>query len=193
MAAAAVDVGYLSASYAVPESTLQSLLSEPTVELVQSLLVQIEARAREYDELQSEKLRSDVELENAVRSGDTRAKALKASADKALKEVEELRQKLSQEGKYSLRKGNSAYCINIYLPQKMRATRSRRSCRTSNRPRRARHPKSRPSNPVSRHWKRRTGTHLPSMRPNPPPTTASPMTSLCSTRSLSPFVSSCLS
>ena len=38
MAAAAIDVGYLAASYAVPETTLQSLLSEPTVALVQSLL-----------------------------------------------------------------------------------------------------------------------------------------------------------
>lgn len=99
MAAATVDVGYLAASYSVPEPTLQSLLSGPTVELVQSLLVQIEAKAREYDELKSEKLRSDVELENAIHEGETRQRALKASADKALKEVEELRQKLSQEGK----------------------------------------------------------------------------------------------
>jgi nucleoprotein TPR len=99
MAAAAVDVGYLAASYSVPEPTIQSLLSAPTVELVQSFLAQIETKAREYDELRSEKLRSDVELENAIRSSDTRARSLKASADNAIKEAEELRQKLSQEGK----------------------------------------------------------------------------------------------
>jgi nucleoprotein TPR len=101
MAAAAVDVGYLAASYAIPEPTLQTLLAEPTVELVQSLLVQIEAKAHEFDDLKSEKLRSDVELENQVHNWETRAKAQKASHDKSLKEVEDLRQKLSQTGEYS--------------------------------------------------------------------------------------------
>lgn len=103
--AAAVDVGYLAASYAVPETILQSLLSEPTVELVQSLLVQIEARAREYDDLQSEKIKADVELEAAVQSGDARARSLKAVADTAQKETEQLQQKLAREGA----------CINIAL------------------------------------------------------------------------------
>lgn len=98
MAAAAVDVDYLAASYDVPEPTLQSLQSNPTVELVQSLLVQIEARARQYDDLKSEKLRADVELENAVHDSETRQRSVKASADKALKQCEELRQKLSAEG-----------------------------------------------------------------------------------------------
>lgn len=96
MAVAAVDVGYLAASYTVPESTLQSLLSAPTVELVQILLAQIEARAREHDDFQAEKLRSDVELENAVRNSEARTKATKATADKHLKELDEVRQKLSE-------------------------------------------------------------------------------------------------
>lgn len=98
MAAAAVDVGYLAASYSVPETTIQSLLSDPTVELVQSLLVQIEAKAREFEDLQSEKLKADVELDNAVQSGEQRARTLKAAADKAQKETAELRQKVAQEG-----------------------------------------------------------------------------------------------
>jgi len=98
MATAAVDVGYLAASYSVPETTIQSLLSEPTVDLVQWLLVQIEAKAREFEDLQSEKLKADVELDNAVQSGEQRARALKAAADKAQKETEELRQKATQEG-----------------------------------------------------------------------------------------------
>lgn len=98
MAAPAVDVGYIAASYAVPETNVQALLSEPTVELVQSLLVQIEAKAREYDELQSEKLRADIENETAVRAGETRARALQATADKAVKDAEELRQQLAQKG-----------------------------------------------------------------------------------------------
>ncbi|KAF2994164.1 hypothetical protein E8E13_000912 [Curvularia kusanoi] len=97
MAAAAVDVGYLAASYAVPETTLQSLLSEPTVALVQSLLVQIEAKARQYDDLQSEKIKAEVELEAAVQGGEARARSMKAAADKAQKEVEQLQQKLARE------------------------------------------------------------------------------------------------
>lgn len=98
MAATAVDVGYIAASYEVPETNIQSLLSEPTVELVQSLLVQIEAKAREFDELQSEKLRADIENETAIRAGETRARTLQATADKAVKDAEELRQQLAQKG-----------------------------------------------------------------------------------------------
>jgi nucleoprotein TPR len=98
MAAASVDVGYLAASYSVPANTIQSLLSEPTAELVQSLLTQIEAKAREFEDLQSEKLKANVELDNAIQSGEQRARTLKAAADKAQKETTELRQKLAQEG-----------------------------------------------------------------------------------------------
>ncbi|KAF2468629.1 uncharacterized protein BDR25DRAFT_231528 [Lindgomyces ingoldianus] len=99
MAAAAVDIGYLAASYSIPEPSLQSLIDSPTTELIHSLLVQIEAKAREFDEIKAEQLRSDVELETVVRSSDTRARSLKASVDKALKDVEELRRRLSSEGK----------------------------------------------------------------------------------------------
>lgn len=98
MAAATVDVGYLAASYSVPDTTLQSLLSAPTVELVQELLTHIEAKARAYDDLQSEKIRIDVELEAAVQAGEQRARSLKATAEKAQKEAEELKQKLAHEG-----------------------------------------------------------------------------------------------
>lgn len=98
MATATVDVGYLAASYAVPETTIQSLLSEPTADLVQSLLAQIEAKARQFEDLQSEKLKADVELDNAIQTGEQRARALKAAADKAQKETAELRQKLAEEG-----------------------------------------------------------------------------------------------
>jgi nucleoprotein TPR len=101
MAAATVDVGYLAASYSVPETTLQSLLSTPTIDLVQELLTHIEAKAREFEDLQSEKLKADVELDNAVQTGEQRARALKATADKAQKEAEELRQKIAQEGAYT--------------------------------------------------------------------------------------------
>lgn len=101
MATAAIDVAYIAASYSIPEPTLQTLLDAPTVELVQQLLSQIETKAKEFDELKAEKLRSDVELENAVRTGDNRVRALKASVDKGLKDVEELRKKLNEEGMFN--------------------------------------------------------------------------------------------
>ncbi|OCK81180.1 hypothetical protein K432DRAFT_404025 [Lepidopterella palustris CBS 459.81] len=98
MATAVVNAAYIAASFAVPEPTIQSLLNNPTVELVNLLLQQIEVKAREYDDTKAEKLRLDVELENAVRSGDTRARSLKANLDKGLKDVEDLRRRLNDEG-----------------------------------------------------------------------------------------------
>lgn len=98
MAAAAIDIDYLAASYSVPETDIQSALAEPSVELVRSILAHVEAKAREFDDIRSEKLRSDVELEAAVHSADTRARTLKATADKAVKEADELREKLAHEG-----------------------------------------------------------------------------------------------
>lgn len=98
MATATVDVGYLAASYSVPETTIQSLLSEPTTALVQALLAQIEAKARQFEDLQSEKLKADVELDNAIQTSDQRARAVKAANEKAQKETAELRQKLAEEG-----------------------------------------------------------------------------------------------
>ncbi|KAI9664826.1 MAG: hypothetical protein M1821_006274 [Bathelium mastoideum] len=98
MAAAAVDVAYISTSYSVPHSTLTTLLDEPTVELVQELLRYLDQKAREHDEVKAEKLRAEVELENAVRSGEARARALNDTVEKGLQDVDGLRKKLHQEG-----------------------------------------------------------------------------------------------
>ncbi|KAL9078363.1 MAG: hypothetical protein Q9157_002720 [Trypethelium eluteriae] len=98
MAAAAVDVSYISTSYSVPEATLTTLLDSPTVDLVNELLQSIDKKAHEYDELKAEKLRADVELENAVRSGEARSRALGENVDKGLQEINDLRIKLHQEG-----------------------------------------------------------------------------------------------
>lgn len=100
MAAVAIDLPYLSAFYSIPRATLTTLREAPTVELVNSLLVQIEVKARENDEIKAEKLRIEVELENAVRSGESKARVLKSSVDKSLKEVADLRSKLKAEGEY---------------------------------------------------------------------------------------------
>jgi nucleoprotein TPR len=93
MAAAIVDVDYLSAYLSVPQQTLTSVIDSPT-----SVLEAITAKAREHDELAADKIRVDIELENAVRSSETRIDGLRASVEKAQKTVEEVRTKLKEEG-----------------------------------------------------------------------------------------------
>ncbi|PMD41489.1 hypothetical protein L207DRAFT_543605 [Hyaloscypha variabilis F] len=97
MAAAGLDVNYLSAYLSLPQQTLTSVLDSPTTDLVQSVLEAITAKAREYHELAADKLRADIELENAVRSSETRIEGLRASLEKSQKTVEEVRTKLQEE------------------------------------------------------------------------------------------------
>lgn len=100
MAAAevAVDYAYLSTHLGVPETTLSTVATQPTADLVAAVLQAVFNKAQEYDALYAEKLQVDIELENAVRSSEARCQTFKATADKALKDVEELRKKLQSEG-----------------------------------------------------------------------------------------------
>jgi nucleoprotein TPR len=98
MAAAAVDVGFVARHLGLAETVVVGASTEPTAELVAAVLQAVEAKAREYDELYAQKVHVDIELENAVHSSEARCQAFKATADKALKVVEELRQKLKDEG-----------------------------------------------------------------------------------------------
>ena len=91
---AAVDVPYLATAFELPEDEIQTLLDAPTVELVNQFLASVSAKAQEYDEIKAEKLRVDVELENTVRTSETKVKAQKATVTKHAKEIEELRIKL---------------------------------------------------------------------------------------------------
>ncbi|KAI9700003.1 MAG: hypothetical protein M1836_002537 [Candelina mexicana] len=97
MAAAAVDVPYLSAYLSVPQTTLTNLIDAPTVELVQAALKKVAEKAREHEEVNAEKLRLDVELENAVRGAESRTRGLKATVDKGLKEIVDVRERLKEE------------------------------------------------------------------------------------------------
>ncbi|MBE7181775.1 MAG: hypothetical protein INR71_11320, partial [Terriglobus roseus] len=99
MAGVEIDAPYLASSLGMAEPTIQTLLEEPTAELVRSLLAQIEAKVREYDAVTADKLRADVQLESAVRTSEAKSRALKASQEKALREAEELRKRLNDEGK----------------------------------------------------------------------------------------------
>ncbi|KAJ2980856.1 hypothetical protein NQ176_g2381 [Zarea fungicola] len=97
MAAAAVDVGYLAGHLGIDEPVLTTLTTEPTVDLIAILLQAVANKAHEFETLYADKLQVDIELENAVRSAESRSQASRSTADQALKEVEEARQKVQQE------------------------------------------------------------------------------------------------
>ncbi|KAJ5949411.1 hypothetical protein N7454_000995 [Penicillium verhagenii] len=96
MADTTFDIPYLSTQFSLSETTLSSLTEAPTVDLVNQLLQSITAKAHGYDELKSDKLRLEVELENAVRSNESKIKVLKGTVEKGHTEVEELRKKLHE-------------------------------------------------------------------------------------------------
>lgn len=98
MAAADVDVGSLSAHLGVPQETLQTVTTTPTADLVKAVLQAVAQKAQEYNALYSEKLSLDIELETTVRNSEARTQQFKATAEKALQDVEEARQKLKDEG-----------------------------------------------------------------------------------------------
>lgn len=127
MAAAGLDVGHLSAYLSLPQQTLTSILDSPTTELVRAVLEAIIAKAREHQELAADKLHVDIELENAVRSSETRIEGLRASLEKSQKTVEETRTKLKEEGKCCQSSGASS--ANQALSKKMQSHLSRVSSR----------------------------------------------------------------
>jgi len=94
-----IDIPYLANTFSLPESDIDSLLSAPSVPLVQSLLQHLSAFAKSYEEVKADKLKADVEFEAAVRSGDARARQLKDSNEKRQKEIEDLRRQLNTSGK----------------------------------------------------------------------------------------------
>ena len=96
-----LDISRLSAYSSIPESTLSTLIDNPTKELVTTLLRAVAQRAGEFEKSKSENLKLSVELENAVRASESKSRVLKNSADKALKDAADLREKLSIEGGFS--------------------------------------------------------------------------------------------
>jgi nucleoprotein TPR len=99
MTTAVMDVDYLSTYLSVPQQTLSSVLDAPTAELVRSILEAVTIKAHEYEELAADKIKVDIELENAVRSSETRIEGLRSSVEKSQKTVEEVRTKLKEEGR----------------------------------------------------------------------------------------------
>jgi nucleoprotein TPR len=95
MATPDVDIGFVAGHLGLAEDGLQALAANLNVVI---LLQAVAAKAREFDELAATKLRVDIELENALVGTENRIQASKETADKALKDLEELRQKLAAEG-----------------------------------------------------------------------------------------------
>jgi nucleoprotein TPR len=100
MATTTWDIAHLSGYLNVPVQTLAAVIDAPTTKLVQSLLEAITRKAHEHEEAQADKLRLEIELENAVRSAETKCQVLKATIDKALNDVTDLREKLISERKW---------------------------------------------------------------------------------------------
>ncbi|SPO04746.1 related to myosin-like protein [Cephalotrichum gorgonifer] len=91
---AVADLGYIAGHLGLEHDGLTSLATDPNLA---SLLKAVETKAHEFDDLYSEKLRVDIELENAVVGSEARCQSFKATAEKAMKEVEEVREKLKDE------------------------------------------------------------------------------------------------
>ena len=93
-----LDTPRLASFFAIPETLLNSLLSSPTIEIVQTLLGKASIKAREHEQLEVEKTRLEVQLENVVRTDEAKIRMLKVSLEKGQKEVEQSRHKLQAEG-----------------------------------------------------------------------------------------------
>ncbi|KAL9104178.1 MAG: hypothetical protein Q9163_000830 [Psora crenata] len=94
MAVAELDIPQLSAFCSIPQASVNTLLHDPTADLVRTLLQNISSKAQEYNQLKSEKLKSRVELEAAVRGQETKSRILKAQVEKGQKEAAQLRLQL---------------------------------------------------------------------------------------------------
>jgi nucleoprotein TPR len=99
----AVAIHAIATFVSTPETTISALLENPTAELVRSLLHNLGAKALEFDQLKSQKLRLGVELETVVRTSESKIKVLKSSVEKGLSGVTRLRTELQNSGELHLR------------------------------------------------------------------------------------------
>jgi nucleoprotein TPR len=98
--AAEVDLRAVSSFTALPEPHLATLLQAPTVDLVKLLLQSIEAKAKDHEQVKTQKVRLEVELETSVRTNESKVKALKKSVEKGLAESSKLRVELQNSGEH---------------------------------------------------------------------------------------------
>lgn len=92
--AADIDVRALAAFASVSESSIISLISQPTTETVNAFLQGLVPQAKHCDEVKAQKTKLEVELETVVRTNESKVKVLQNSRDKALSDSSQLRQDL---------------------------------------------------------------------------------------------------
>jgi len=110
MATAGPDATYIALYSGLALPSIQSLITTPTPALVTSFLQAIISRAQEHDRLKADRLRLDVELENAVRGSEAKVRALKATHEKSLQEVEKLRSQVNEQRTSRYRRQKMAIC-----------------------------------------------------------------------------------
>lgn len=101
--AAEVELRTVSSFTGVAQPQITLLLESPTVDLVKSFLHSIEAKARDYEQVKTQKVRLEVELETSVRTNESKVKALKKSVEKGLAESSKLRIDLQNSGEHGSR------------------------------------------------------------------------------------------
>lgn len=98
MAATIIDPTFIASYSGWTQPRVLSLIETPSPDLVTSFLESIISRAQEHERLKADRLRLDVELENAVRGGEAKARVLKATNEKTQQEVDSLRSQLNDQG-----------------------------------------------------------------------------------------------
>jgi hypothetical protein len=181
MAAADVDLSFLWTQAGVPEDHVQSAIAAPTPDVVKAVLSAVVNRLRD---LEQNKFQLEIELEAAIRGAESRCEQFKASTDKALKDVEEVRQKLQDEGTSTLPAPVALGRRDLTLPpsQKPPVDPWRTNSRSSSHPDPRPPPRSRPSERASPLWRHPIARPSPLSTPRPRPMPTSPMSSRSSTR-----------
>ena len=110
MAAAALDVSFVAKHLSLPEPTIASATDAPTTELVRQILDAIAVKAIEFETIAQQKSNLEIELEGVVRGAESRCEQFKSTTEKALSELEEIRQKLQTEGNHFVNPTLSRYC-----------------------------------------------------------------------------------
>ena len=95
------ELSRISTSYSLPLPHLEEVLNlaNPLIPTIYRAMLQ---KAAEFDELRSQKLRQDVELEQTVRTAETRVRTMKTQLEGALQETQELRAKSTAAGSMTI-------------------------------------------------------------------------------------------
>ena len=99
MAAVAVDTHYIATSFDISHDKVETLITSPTTELVKELFERLATKAKEHEKTKASKLKTEIELESVLRSNETKTRGIRANLDRVLKESEQLRKKLIEQGR----------------------------------------------------------------------------------------------